>query len=499
MPEFVDSERAVKLMQLLAARYDFLALLGRGGSGLVFEVENRQLGRREALKFLSQDLGRDGRQRFVHEAKIMAGLDHPHIVPIYAFGDDEDCLWYSMKLVEGPTLGFYLKGAQRPTAVEALQVAIPVLEALALTHSRGIIHRDIKPANILLDPQAGPLLTDFGVAKMEGDPLNTETGMMLGTPAYVSPEQSLGKRLDGRTDLYALGVSLYQMLTGDLPFSGNSLSIFIQRLQEEAPALRDLRPDVPEAIAAVITRAMEREADQRFATADEMREAFVLAADAAGVDWQKPLVVPEQAGPRREALPEYLAPTGVFRDAGSDAVTSRTRVMADSSLPTSGKTGKKRRSRLVLALLAASVLGLATWGLLRSQGKVEVPRVAPPRSEPARVEPRPSIPAQPRPQAVAALRKEAEVPPPRRAVTPARLVEVPRVPQEDGRPCAGQSFTVEVQVDERGLVTSARPLSKVLPQCVDPVLKAARACRFSPALAADGQPVASTLAIAVEL
>jgi len=500
MHEFVDSDRAVRLMQLLAARYDFLALLGRGGSGLVFEVENRQLGRREALKFLSHNLGRDGRQRFAHEAKIMAGLEHAHIVPIYAFGDDEDCLWYSMKLVEGPTLGFYLKGAQRPTAVEALQVAIPVLEALALTHSRGIIHRDIKPANILLDPQAGPLLTDFGVAKMEGDTLTTETGMMLGTPAYVSPEQSLGKKLDGRTDLYALGVSLYQMLTGNLPFSGNSLSIFIQRLQEEAPALRDLRPDVPEAVAAVITRAMEREADQRFATAEEMREAFVQAADASGMDWTKPLVVPERAGPRREALPEYLAPTGVFREAGSDAVTSRTRVMADSSLPTSGRTGEKRRTRLVPALLAVAVLGLAAWGGLRSQWKAEVPPMSPPRAaEAARIEPEPSIPVASGPRVVPAPRREVEAPPPRRAITPARLLDVPRVPQAEGRPCAGQSITVEVQVDETGAVTAARLLLKVPPECVDPVLKAARACRFNPALAADGQPVASTLAIAVEL
>lgn len=500
MHDSVDSDRAVRLMQLLAARYDFLALLGRGGSGLVFEVENRQLGRREALKFLSHNLGRDGRQRFTHEAKIMAGLDHPHIVPIYAFGDDEDCLWYSMKLVEGPTLGFYLKGTERPTAVEALQVAIPVLEALALTHSRGIIHRDIKPANILLDPQAGPLLTDFGVAKMEGDPLKTETGMMMGTPAYVSPEQSLGKKLDGRTDLYALGVSLYQMLTGNLPFSGNSLSIFIQRLQEEAPALRDLRPDVPEAVAAVITRAMEREADQRFATAEEMREAFVQAADGVGLDWTKPLVVPEHAGPRREALPEYLSPTAHFLTDGSDAETSRSRVMADSSLPTAGKTVEKRKSWRVPALLMVSVLMLATWGVLRSWRKVEVPPMSPPRAaEVARTEPEPSVPVEPSPRVVSAPRKEVEAPPPRRAVTPARLLDVPRVSQAEGRPCAGQSITVEVQVDETGAVTAARLLVKVQSECADPALKAARACRFNPALAADGQPVASTLAIAVEL
>ncbi len=501
MHDFVDSDRAIRLMQLLAPRYDFLALLGRGGSGLVFEVDNRQLGRREALKFLSQNLGRDGRQRFAHEARLMAGLDHPHIVPIYAFGDDEDCLWYSMKLVEGPTLASYLKGTQRPAALEVLQVAIPVLEALALTHGRGIIHRDIKPANILLDPQAGALLTDFGVAKMEGDPQTTETGMMLGTPAYVSPEQSLGKKLDGRTDLYALGVSLYQMLTGDLPFSGNSLAIFIQRMQEEAPALGTVRPDVPKAIVAVITRAMAREAEDRFASAEEMREAFVQAALGAGLDWTKPLAVPEHAGPRREALPEYFAPTAHAREDGSDAVTSRSRVMADSSLPTAGRTVEKKKSWRIPVLVTVPILLLATWGVLRSRPKAEAPPLAAsPAEEPIRTAaPEPSAPAMPPSQAVSAPRKAAEAPPPRRAVTPARLLDVPRVSQSEGRPCAGQSVPVEVQVDEKGTVASARLLVKVRAECVESALEAARACRFSPALAADGQPVVSTLAIAVEL
>lgn len=491
-------------MQLLTTRYDFLALLGRGGSGMVFEVENRQLGRREALKFLSRNLGRDGRQRFIHEARLMAGLDHPHIVPIYAFGDDGDCPWYSMKLVEGPTLASYLKGNPHPTALEVLQVAIPVLEALALTHGRGIIHRDIKPANILLDPQAGPLLTDFGVAKMEGDPLTTETGMLLGTPAYVSPEQSLGKKLDGRTDLYALGVSLYQMLTGHLPFSGNSLAIFIQRLQEEAPALRSLRPDVPEAILAVITRAMEREAQDRFAGAEDMREAFVLAAQEAGLDWTQPLAVPEHAGPRREALPECFAPTAHFRADGSDAVTSSSRVLADTTLPTAGKIpGKQKPRRIpvrVLVPILLTILVLGAWGVLRSRGKAEAPPPSPPRAaEPPPREPEPSIPAASPARVVSAPRREAEAPPPRRAVTPARLLEIPRVSQVEGRPCAGQSLPVEVRVDETGAVISVRLLVKVQPECAESALNAARACRFSPALAADGQPVASTLAIAVEL
>lgn len=264
--------------------------------------------------------------------------------------------------------------------------------------------------------------------------------------------------------------------------------------------MKELRPDVPEAIAAVITRAMEREVDQRFATAEEMREAFVQAALRAGLDWTKPLMVPQYAGPRREALPEYLAPTAHFRADGSDVETSRSRVMADSSLPTAGKTVEKRKSWRVPALLTVTVLLLATWGVLRSRQKVEVPPMSPPRAaEAARTEPEPSVPVAPGPRVVSAPRKKAEAPPLRRAVTPARLLDVPRVSQAEGRPCAGQSITVEVQVDETGAVTTARLLVKVQPECAGPALKAARACRFNPALAADGQPVASTLAIAVEL
>ena len=502
MAAFADSDPSVRLMQVLSGRYAFLALLGRGGSGLVFEVENRQLGRREALKFLSQNLDRDASQRFAYEAKIMAGMEHPHIVPIYAFGEDEGCLWYSMKLVEGPTLGAYVKTAHVASVPEALQVAIPVLEALSLIHGRGVIHRDIKPANILLDPQVGPLVTDFGVAKREGNPLLTETGMLVGTPAYVSPEQSLGQKLDGRTDLYALGVTLYQVMTGNLPFSGNSLSIFLQRIQEEPPALRALRPDVPEAIAAVITRAMERQLDRRFGTAREMREAFIQAAEGCGVDWQGPLSVPANAGPRREALPEYLTAHLVQRGTSSEFVTSASVVLPDSSAPTPSPILKGQKagwSPARLALVALPVLLLASWGALRMRQNAGRPSMPLARPEPA--PPTPDIQKHPAsmPQLSTRAHSVSEPEPIRRAVIPPRLQEPPKVLLVEGSPCAGQSVTVEVQVDESGAVTGVRLLSKIQAGCADPVLKAVRACHFTPAKAADGQPVVSTVALAIEL
>jgi serine/threonine-protein kinase len=501
MQEFVDSDRAIRLMQLLEARYEFLALLGRGGSGLVFEVENRQLGRREALKFLSHNFARDGGQRFANEAKTMAALEHPHIVPIYAFGEDEGSLWYSMRLVEGPPLDVFLKPPRRATVREVLQVAIPVLGALALIHERGVIHRDIKPSNILLDPQAGPLVTDFGVAKLEGDTLRTETGMMLGTPAYVSPEQSLGKQLDGRTDLYALGVSLFQILTGRLPFGGNSMSMFLQRLQEEAPALRELCPEVPEAVAAVIMRAMAREADHRYATALEMRDACIQAAEACGVDWTGPVLVAHDSGPRREALPTYLAPTVRVRLDLSERETSASPIPFNPTASTAERPVRTRKvdpAKVRIAILALLVVaGSAVLWLRRGP---EAPAPVLPRPEPALAVAQPTNqePTQP-PKPSAPARNDPEPSPVRRAITPAQLVTPPRILRVEGGPCAGLSASVEVRVDEAGAVTSARLLSKVKAECAEEILKAAGTCRFSPALAADGQPVSSTVAIAIEL
>jgi len=501
MQEFVDSDRAIRLMQLLEARYDFLALLGRGGSGLVFEVENRQLERREALKFLSHNFGRDGGQRFANEAKTMAALEHPHIVPIYAFGEDEGCLWYSMRLVEGPPLDVFLKPSRRATVREVLQVAVPVLEALALIHDRGVIHRDIKPSNILLDPQAGPLLTDFGVAKQEGDPLRTETGMMLGTPAYVSPEQSLGKKLDGRTDLYALGVTLFQILTGRLPFIGNSMSMFLQRLQEEAPALRDLRPEVPEAVAAVIMRAMAREADHRYATAMEMRDAFIQAAEACAMDWAGLVLSPKDSGPRREALPAYLAPTIRVRRDLSDKVTSASPILSKSEASTAGKPVLNRKhdfAKIRVAILVILVAAGSTVLWFRAGPKAPSPAL--PRPHTALVKAQPPIQeVAPQSNAPAPSKISQEPSVARRAVTPPQLMTPPRILRAEGGPCVGLSATVEVRVDEVGAVTGARLLSKVKAECAEEILRAAGTCRFSPALAADGQPVSSTLAIAIEL
>lgn len=516
MLDAVRSDRAVHLMRELESRYVFLGLLGRGGSGLVFEVENRQLGRREALKLLGQVLGRHDIQRFAHEARMMAALDHPRILPIYAFGEADGAPWYSMKLVEGPTLARYLKVAPRPGPLEACQVAIPVLEALELSHSRGIIHRDIKPANILLDAAHGPILADFGIAKAESDPTMTETGLVLGTPAYVAPEQSLGQRVDGRSDLYALAISLYQLLAGRLPFEeGSTLAILMQRFQEAPLPLASLRPDLPGDLITLIARGMERQPEARFADAREMRQAFIQLAETTGLPWQLPLAIPAGLEAQRDPLPDTLltpdhrnrtdTTTAPRRPSSADAATSPlpTEVLARLRSER-GMSGRK--VWLPVAALVAVGMGVAAWAFRRSGTPPAAG--ADPVSAPA-----PQVQAPP-PQAQAlpptASKGLAESPSPRasrpagtepllvrRAVTPPRLVDTPSVVLPPGSPCGGQPVSVELQVDEAGAVIRARLLTQVAPACVEPLLKAARGCRFTPALAADGQPVPATLAIAL--
>jgi len=507
MLDAASSDRAVRLIRRLEDRYAFLGMLGKGGSGLVFEVQNRQLRRKEALKILGQIYGRDDGQRFAHEAKLMAALEHPHIIPIYAFGEDAGALWYSMKLVEGPTLSRYLSAALQPGLAETCQVAIPVLEALALSHSRGIIHRDIKPANILLDPAAGPLLTDFGIAKAESDPMMTETGLVLGTPAYVSPEQCLGQAVDGRTDLYALAVSLYQFLAGRLPFEeGNSLAMVIQRFREDAIPLGTLRPDLPDPLTAIITKGMQRRPEDRFASAQDMKEAFLHLANLAGADWKHPLRLPPGLGPKRSPLPEaFLASASQDatlalpgRSGGVD-VNAPTRALLGDRASQPHAVGGAPARRLWLAAILLAAAGLGTWVLTRPQRPAS-PSVNPPAPVAADQAQAPKTPDRaPGPLVKApVIRQEKEPPPTRRAVTPPQLLETPRVLLPEGSPCGGQPVTVELQVDEAGLVTEARLLSKIPAGCAESILRAARGCRFKPALASDGNPVAATLAIALE-
>ena len=280
------TDRRQRIAELLKERYEVERLLGEGGFAAVYRVRNLRLGRTEALKVLSQHMTEesDFARRFEQEARVSASLDHPNIVKIYDYGVTEEIAWFSMQLVQGESLASEL--ASRPIGMEpgeVAEMAVSVLEALEYSHARGVIHRDIKPDNILFDAARRPYITDFGIAKAEDSLVKTRTGMLIGSPAYMAPEQIAGAAPDGRTDVYALGITLYRMLTLRFPFSGDdTLRMAMKKLSDSPEPLLEKRPNLRPELARAVMTAIEREPGKRFATAEEMRQAFEEYLQAFG-------------------------------------------------------------------------------------------------------------------------------------------------------------------------------------------------------------------------
>ena len=276
MPDELQS----RLSTAVGARYEISDEIGRGGMGVVFRARDIRLRRSVAIKLLPPELAfRDEvRSRFLREAQTAAQLSHPNIVPIYSVDEVDGLVFFVMALVEGESLGLHLKRERRAPLDFAHRVLRDVADALSYAHGRSIVHRDIKPDNILMDRMTGrTLVSDFGIARAaEGDSRLTVTGIAVGTPAYMSPEQAIGERdVDGRSDLYSLGVVGYQMLTGELPFAANNTPAMLMKHINEAPRpIRDLRPDVPPGLDRAIERAMAKKADQRWSDAAAFRDAL---------------------------------------------------------------------------------------------------------------------------------------------------------------------------------------------------------------------------------
>ena len=212
-------DRGREVGRLFEGRYEVLGLLGRGGFAAVYQIRNLRLRRLEALKVVagSHEQNEEFIQRFEQESQVAASLEHPNILKVFDFGHEGGILWYSMPFIDGPTLTAELRSRGTFDEESAARIVVPLLDALEYSHGRGVIHRDIKLDNILLDRRDRPYLMDFGIAKTDDSLVKTQTGFVLGSPAYISPEQLRGERLDGRTDVYALGVSLFQMIAGSVP------------------------------------------------------------------------------------------------------------------------------------------------------------------------------------------------------------------------------------------------------------------------------------------
>jgi eukaryotic-like serine/threonine-protein kinase len=292
----IPIEPALRPDRATLGRYRIERELGRGSMGTVYLGHDPQVGRPVAIKTMA--LGRefegselaDARARFFREAEMAGRLRHPDIVTIFDAGEDRGLAFIAMEFVDGHDLLRHTLPGRLLPVPQVLRTLARVAQALAHAHSQGVVHRDVKPANVMIDPAAGTVkVTDFGIARIT-DACRTRTGLVLGTPSFMSPEQMAGRDVDGRSDLYSLGVMLFQLLSGALPHRSESMAQLLHQIANDtAPDVRTLRPELPEALANVVALALEKRPEVRYAEGHQL--AADLLAVAQGLDRH-----PEQGG-----------------------------------------------------------------------------------------------------------------------------------------------------------------------------------------------------------
>ncbi len=351
----------------IGGRYKIEALLGQGGMSAVYRGSDPNLRRTVAVKLIHAHLSSDPEfaRRFEQEAAAVAQLRHSNIIQVYDFNRDGDLLYMVLEYLPGETLQAKLKAlhaaGQKLPVAEVVRIMAPVVEAVAYAHQRGMIHRDLKPANVMLNPDGQPILMDFGVAKMRGGQQHTATGAIIGTVTYMSPEQARGDALDERADLYSLGVMLFEMAAGRPPFEGDSaMTVMLKHLNEPPPDLHDLNQAVPEALVAVIQKALAKTPADRFQSAAEMAAALRAVAPLAPTLVQAPVT-----GPTQVSAPQARAPSIPVAPPVSTGATLAGQTDATVPIPTSVRAPGKRSSLPILifggvgAIVLCAVLAVA--------------------------------------------------------------------------------------------------------------------------------------------
>ena len=306
-----------RVTSAVGAQYLIDHEVGRGGMAVVYRATDLRLNRPVAIKVLPPDLAfnPDVRTRFIREAQTAAQLSHPNIVPIYSVDDKggENLVYFVMAFIEGDSLGLRLKREGAWPVTQTVRVLRDVADALAYAHARGVVHRDIKPDNILIDRASGrPMVTDFGIARAAAAETRlTVTGVAVGTPAYMSPEQAVGEReIDGRSDLYSLAVVGYHLLTGDTPFkAANTPAMLVKHVSERPRPIRERRPEIPAYLAVAIDRALAKRPEDRWADAAEFRDALDAGqGSSSSRKYATPPPPPQASRPLEEGIAPVPAP-----------------------------------------------------------------------------------------------------------------------------------------------------------------------------------------------
>jgi eukaryotic-like serine/threonine-protein kinase len=339
-------------------RYRVVGRLGVGGMATVYLAEDSSLGRKVALKVMAERYAEDGEfvERFRREAQAAARLNHPNIIAVYDRGEAEGRPYIAMEYLQGRTLKQLIQKDGPLPPERAIAMAMQVLAGLRYAHEHGVVHRDVKPHNVLVGDDGRIKVTDFGIAHA-GDPQMTEVGSIVGTAQYLSPEQARGRAVGPQTDIYSLGVVLYEMLAGRVPFEGDSsVAIAMQHVSDEPPPLRALAPDVPESLALVVAHSMLKDPAQRYASADEF---------AADLDRVRRGLVPVAATAVHAAIPHE--PTELVPAVEATRIAPRpetTPLLNGEKLP--ARTIPRKRSRwpwLLVLLLVLAIGALAAFAL----------------------------------------------------------------------------------------------------------------------------------------
>ena len=342
-----DSELRAHVERVLSDHYELDSEIGRGGMGIVYRAKDRRLKRTVAIKLLPPELAfrSDIKTRFLREAETAAQLSHPNIVPIYTVDETEGLVFFVMAYVDGENLAKRIFERGVLPCDEVRRILRDVADALAYAHERGVVHRDIKPDNIIIASQTGrPMVTDFGIARAvsDGDSRLTATGMAIGTPAYMSPEQAAGERtIDGRSDLYSLGVVAYQMLAGEPPFvAASTPAMLVKHISERPLPVQQRRADVPEDLARAVMLLLEKDPANRFPSAS----ALVTALDGG-------------------AMPPSTRTSGGSRqtDVGADAYAGSSTGRSAQSSRASGDMGYAPAPYVETDLYSPTVEDMARW------------------------------------------------------------------------------------------------------------------------------------------